>query len=158
NNPAIKSDPTGTDEINIFHKTNEKGAVSMTREGAKTNMSTARVWAGSGFYGLDKPEITGSGAKGDVIVSQTIKTDKIADLDKLSGRPGTIGARITNALQETDLGKKTRSEIWRQMYDLGESQAKSLGRKPSDQAIDNYFRDYMDRQIKKIAPDAEVIR
>jgi hypothetical protein len=44
------------------------------------------------------------------------------------------------------------------MYDSGESKARTLGRKPSDKAVDSYFRDYMDTQIKKIAPDAEVLK
>ena len=44
------------------------------------------------------------------------------------------------------------------MYDERETQARILGRKPSDAQIDKYFSDYIDSQISKIAPSAEVIK
>jgi RHS repeat-associated protein len=154
NNPVIRCDPTGADEVTIYHRTTEEGAASMTQTGVKLDMSRPHVWAGGGFYGLDQPSIPGSGASGDVIVAQKINADAVVDLSNAKG----IGSNIAEALQETDKGRKVRSEIYRQMYDEGDTQARILGWKPSNAQMDKYFRDYMDRQISKIAPNAGAIK
>jgi RHS repeat-associated protein len=153
-NPVIRNDPTGADEVTIYHRTTEAGAASMTKTGVNLDMSRPHVWAGGGFYGLDRPSIPGSGASGDVIVAQKINADAVVDLSNAKG----IGSNFAEALQETDKGRQLRTEIYRQMYDQGETQARILGRKPDAGQIDRYFRDYMDRQIGKIAPNAGVIK
>ncbi|MBL6447078.1 VCBS repeat-containing protein [Fulvivirga sp. 29W222] len=158
NNPVIKYDSKGTDEVTIYHRTTESGAKSMAKEGVKLDVSKGHVWAGKGFYGRDTPNISNtSGATGDVIVKQKISTDRIVDLDELSKRPGA-GKNITTALQDTVEGKQIRTQIYKQMYDAGDQAARTLGRKPSDAAIDRYFRDYMDKTIQRVAPHADAVK
>lgn len=121
-------------------------------------MSRGHVWAGGGFYGSSTTDIPASiGATGDTIVSQRISVDKMVDLDVISGRPG-IGQNITAALQDTDAGRAIRSQIYRQMYDQGDTVARTLGRNPSIESIDNVFRDYIGKIMNKVAPDADVLR
>jgi len=155
NNPIIKQDPTGFDEITIYHRTTEESAAAMSRAGARTDVSRSHVWAGGGFYGLDTPSIpASSGAQGDVIVAQRISVDKVQDLTNARG----LGARLTDAFEDSQRGRSIRSEIYRQMYDAGDSQARTMGRRPSDADVDRYFRDYMNQQINKVAPNADVIK
>jgi len=110
---------------------------------------------GGGFYGLDKPAVPGStGAKGDVIVGQRIKTDTAVDLtNKKAG-----GARIADAFEDSERGRAIRRDIRSQMRDAGDQAARTLGRKPSDAEIDVWFRDYMGHQIDRIAPKADVVK
>ncbi|MDX2249416.1 MAG: SpvB/TcaC N-terminal domain-containing protein [Bacteroidia bacterium] len=158
NNFLVKRDPTGLDEVTIYHRTTEGAAASMARTGASTSRSRAHVWAGGGFYGSSTPSIPStSGASGDTIVAQRISTDRVADLDSARFRRG-IGANLTNAFEDSARGRSIRSLIYSQMYDQGETAARTLGRRVSDADIDLWFRNYINQQIDRIAPNSDVIQ
>jgi hypothetical protein len=143
---------SGRDEVTIHHRTTAKAAAKMTAGGAKTNVSRAHVWAGSGFYGLDTPNIPGtSGARGDVIVSQKINVDHMVDLtDRKLG-----GERITDLFQDSARGRQLRSLVYSQMHDASSSR---ISGEPGAERVESWFRDYVGQQLNKIAPNADVIR
>ena len=157
-NPINKIDTSGKDEISIFHRTTEAGATSIVENGARTDMSRPHVWAGSGFYGSSSENIPASiGSSGDVIVEQRISTDRLADLDEISRRPG-IGNNIVSALQDTDSGRAVRREMYRQLRDSRDTAFRSLEARPTDAQVDRFFRDNMDTIMNRVAPDADVLR
>jgi RHS repeat-associated protein len=153
-NPIKRVDLSGTEELTIYHRTTAEGAKAMGEAGAKTNMNRPHVWGGGGFYGADTPSIPGSGARGDTIVAQKVKADKVVDLDQLKGG----GKNLSAAMQDTAEGRKIRTEIYSQLNDQKDTSYRTKGRKPSDADVDKFFKDYMDKQLQKVAPNADVIK
>jgi RHS repeat-associated protein len=147
-NPIVRFDPGGFQDVTIHHRTTESSAASMTKTGVRTDVSSSHVWAGEGFYGSSTPNIPGNvGASGETIVAQQISTEKMKTI---------TDEGFVKMMQ--DEGKELRSLVRAQMRDQARTKARTAGSVPSDPEIDKYMRDYMNKQLDRIAPGADVVR
>ena len=150
-NPINRIDPTGLqDEVTIYHRTTSGAASSMTQSGASTTRSRPHVWAGQGFYGSSSPNIPGSvGASGNTIVAQRVATERMTTI---------TDERFIAMQQDTSRGRELRQLVRGQLRDQARSEFRRLGRVPSQADIATRMRDYMSRQMNRLAPGSDVVR
>ncbi|MEL6303830.1 MAG: RHS repeat-associated core domain-containing protein [Bacteroidota bacterium] len=109
NNPIGKSDSTGTEEIEIFHRTTSTAADNIVQNGVQTHMSGQGSWAGRGFYAGDSPNIPDeairranrSPASLDTVVSVTVDSSDVTTITD----EGFIAAQ-----QSDEVGRMARNQ------------------------------------------------
>ncbi len=160
NNPINKIDPTGWDEITIYHRTTADAASSMMEGGVQVSRSgnaASAAWAGRGFYAGGSPDIPDEvirrggrdPAVYDTIIEQRISTDNMVTLEPTRSGSSPVDEFIA-AQRDDYVGRTARSQISRQRG------VQSPGDRYLPEA--DQLRDRMGRRLDQLAPGADVVR